>query len=106
MLRFIFVCPLLLFAACSAPSEATQKSSGTIKGVFVGCSSESNLDEFQAAKKFNDLDKLNSLLGYACIPIEGKKYNVIERGDEKSSIRVFYETDTTFVLWVIPEAID
>lgn len=81
MIRFSLVAAMMLSAT---PALADRVNDG-----FVGCVTESALDEFITAAVNDDNRQMQALLGSACIPIGGLEYSMVDRGFMTSEIRVY-----------------
>ena len=80
------------------------KSTGVITKEFVGCLTESNLDEFIGYSSRKDFNGMQSLLGNFCFSLNGKKYSLIESGLIRVKVRIYAGGDS-LALWTVREAV-
>lgn len=66
----------------------------TIRGSYVGCTTENALDEFTMAAVNRDRRQMEALIGVSCLPINGLEYSVVDRGFITSEIRVYVGSDS------------
>ncbi|WP_299850381.1 hypothetical protein [uncultured Roseovarius sp.] len=96
--QFLYASAAILGLA-SGPAAAQ-----TIQGAYVGCVTETALDEFVAAAAANDLQQIQALNGTLCISIEGLQFSVVDRGWSKSQVRV-YGNGQSALLWTVSKAV-
>lgn len=99
LLKYVFVVGFVVLA----PMAASAKS-GTINGPYVGCITESALDEFIGAASNNDQRQMRALLNQLCFNLNGQSYSSIDVGFATSKIRV-YTSAGSVVLYTITEAL-
>ncbi len=96
--RFI-VATTFLWVAISMPVNAQN----VVKGKYIGCISESYLDEMTQAMIRKDMNQAMALMNKVCFFIQGKQFSIVDQGFLKSKIRV-YAGGSSAVLWVPSEA--
>ena len=85
------------------PTTVAAKS-GTIRGPYVGCVTDSLLDEFVGAAGEKDYQQMNALLNRICFNIEGRRYSTVDVGFFTSEIRIYTEGGSV-VLFTVNEAL-
>lgn len=96
-LRFAFIASILVLSAGIATAK-------TISGAYVGCLTETALDEFTNAAVNEDYRQMQALTGTVCASIEGREFSVVDRGWMTSQIRVYVD-GSSVLLWTVSEAI-
>lgn len=82
------ICTVMLAVSLVLPVLAWARS-GTIKGNYVGCVSESALDEFIDAAIAKDYRQMQVLMRTrGCANLKGHEYSTVKVGLAKSKIRV------------------
>ena len=98
----IFIVVLSVCLVLNVPAWAR---SGTIKADYVGCLSESALDEFIGAAIEKDYRQMQALMeALLCFNLKGREYSTVDIGFATSKIRVYAGSDSV-VLYVPTEAI-
>ncbi len=104
MLIIGFISVLGIFFIGLESTAFALKEKGTITREFVGCLTESDLDEFINYTSRKDFDGMRALLGKVCFSLNGKRYSVIDLGFIRVKLRVYMGGDS-IALWTVTEAI-
>lgn len=99
----LFKIVFALAVVALVPTTVTAKS-GTIRGPYVGCVTESELDEFVGAAGEKDYQQMNALLNRVCFNIDGRRYSTIDVSWTISKIRIYAEGGSV-VLFTVNEAL-
>lgn len=76
-------------------------------GNYIGCVSESALDQLHLAQARGDMLLMRSLTTeeLKCIDVGGLEYSLLERGFSVSKAKFYFEDGSSVVLWVPYEAV-
>jgi len=87
----VYLIGLIVGLLCS-PAVAERVNDG-----YIGCLTESSLDEFITAAVNNDNRQMQTLLGTVCVPIGGREFSMVDQGFVVSEIRVYVGSDSVLL---------